>query len=301
MRGSIAHSLLPALAVLALCAVVAIAATGSTPAGSGESRPPAEVLLDTVFTLGLVLLAAGGVLLVYGLMQRKAIAREVASGRYRRTSYASYVAFMLAFGVLAYLKLRNWERAPIEEEGGDVGFPGVRPPELLPDGSETTYEPELAILPTLAVLALAAVGVAAAILATRRRRPAADDRPVGAALAEILSDTLDDLHAEADPRRAVIAAYARFELILAAHGLPRHASETSAEYLTRILLDLEVEERSVRRLTDLFTMAKFSHHEVDFGMKRDAIEALRKVRDELQSPGGEEQVIATPPLAEGRA
>ena len=46
----------------------------------------------------------------------------------------------------------------------------------------------------------------------------------------MLDETLDDLRAEADPRRAIIAAYARLERVLAANGVPRTA-ETSDEYL----------------------------------------------------------------------
>ena len=54
---------------------------------------------------------AGGVLLLYGLTQRKAIAREVASGRYRRTSLVAYLAFMGLFTVIAYWRLSHWRGA----------------------------------------------------------------------------------------------------------------------------------------------------------------------------------------------
>ena len=40
MRGNAARALLPALAVLALVGIVAIAATGRTETGSADSRPP---------------------------------------------------------------------------------------------------------------------------------------------------------------------------------------------------------------------------------------------------------------------
>jgi hypothetical protein len=71
--------------------------------------------------------------------------------------------------------------------------------------------------------------------------------------------------------------------VLAAHALGRRESETPNEYLARILEELEVERRSVRRLTDLFTEAKFSSHAVDAAMKHEAIEALSTVRDELRT------------------
>jgi hypothetical protein len=99
----------------------------------------------------------------------------------------------------------------------------------------------------------------------------------------VLDTTLEDLRRERDPRRAVIAAYARLERALAAHGFPRRPAETQAEYVARILDELDVDRGSVRRLTELYTDAKFSIHDVDAGMKEEAIDALERVRDELRA------------------
>jgi len=43
-----------------------------------------------------------------------------------------------------------------------------------------------------------------------------------------------------------------------------------------------VSHRSIARLTALFERAKFSQHEVDTGMKEEAISALETTRDELR-------------------
>ena len=59
--------------------------------------------------------------------------------------------------------------------------------------------------------------------------------PVREALAQVLSETLDDLRSEPDPRKAVIGAYAKMERTLAARGFPRRESEAPLEYLGRIL------------------------------------------------------------------
>ena len=40
---------------------------------------------------------------------------------------------------------------------------------------------------------------------------------------------------------------------------------------------------AIGRLTELFTQAKFSHHDVDSTMKESAIEALGQVRGELRA------------------
>jgi hypothetical protein len=98
----------------------------------------------------------------------------------------------------------------------------------------------------------------------------------------VLDETLDDLRAEADPRRAIIAAYARLERVLAANGIARRASETSDEYLARVLSNLELDSGAVERLTALFERAKFSQHDVDTAMKEEAIGALEQARDELR-------------------
>jgi hypothetical protein len=108
------------------------------------------------------------------------------------------------------------------------------------------------------------------------------------ALAEILDDTLDDLRAEKDPRKAVIAAYSRMEKSLASFGLPRRPFEAPVEYLGRVLEELRSGSPAARRLTHLFERAKFSQHAIDAGMKDEAIEAVIALRDELRAETLEE-------------
>ncbi len=70
-----------------------------------------------------------------------------------------------------------------------------------------SYEAEFAWIPVLVVVGLVAIGIAAFIIADRRRRAplALDDAVVAEEVANALEDSLDDLRAEPDPRRAVIA------------------------------------------------------------------------------------------------
>jgi len=111
---------LPALVVLVvvLVGVVAVAATGSIPDGSNSSRTPSATLLDMLFTLWIVAVVAGGILLVYGLLQRQAIARQVASHRYPRVSVLAWVAFwsFLALLVWAFTRYRPRGFNPVDEE-----------------------------------------------------------------------------------------------------------------------------------------------------------------------------------------
>jgi hypothetical protein len=276
---------LPALAVLVLVGVVAIASTGSTSHGSTASRPPSDTLLDTLFSLGLVTVLAGAVLVVYGLMQRKAIAQEIATGRYRRTTLVGYLGFFGIFLAFSYWRLSLWKVPPQGASETDPAFPGGKPVPSTPgDQSGTVYQPGISWIAIAVVLGLVVAAVVAYVVAERRARHGRTGarESLVEQLAVVLDDTLDDLRAEADPRRAVIAAYARLERVLAANGVPRRPSETPEEYLTRVLVDLSLGSGAAERLTELFTRAKFSHHEVDPTMKEDAIAALEEVRDELR-------------------
>jgi len=141
-------------------------------------------------------------------------------------------------------------------------------------------------VPIVVVGALVIVAALAFVVSTRRSRVTRDPRrELARDLAGALDDALDDLRAEADPRRAIIAAYARLERVLAASGVARHDSETSDEYLVRVLHELELPHGAIGRLSELFAQAKFSHHDVDSTMKESAIDALEQVRDELRALG----------------
>jgi hypothetical protein len=129
---------------------------------------------------------------------------------------------------------------------------------------------------------LLGLGVLAA--ATRRRLgPEIDRQRAPEVLAAALDESLDDLRADPDLRRAIIAAYARMETALAAAGLPRHRAEAPLEYVERALLTLDTSASAVRRLTDLFQWARFSQHEPDPSMRDEAVDALIAVRDELRA------------------
>jgi hypothetical protein len=73
------------------------------------------------------------------------------------------------------------------------------------------------------------------------------------------------------------------ERALAAAGIPRDPAETPLEYVERALLTLDASASAVRRLTDLFEWARFSHHEPEPFMRDEAVDALVAVRDELRA------------------
>lgn len=289
MRTSPARLVLPAVGVLVLVAVVAVAATGSTPGGSTRTQRPGNAFLDTVFSLWLVALAIGAGLLVYGLTQRRVIAEHRAASRARRRG----ITFLLVLGglaVAAFLRIVHQPLHPLH--GGSDGSAGQAGGATSRAGTIRDYHAQFAWIPVLVIVGLAAVGVLAWTLAARRRAQADVVRKsVREALGDVIEEAIDDLRAELDPRRAVIACYARLERALAAAGFPRRLAETQEEHLGRILGQLDIETGSIRRLTDLFTRAKYSQHEVDTRMKDDAIAALVEVRDELRASEAHRQEV----------
>jgi hypothetical protein len=236
-----------------------------------------------LFTLSLLAVVAGAILLVYGLFQRKEIARQMASGRYPRFTLVGFLAFVVLVTAVVSLFKRPWDLSNANEDGvlGGRDVVPVTPGDTEPVGR---YEPHLSWITIAALIGLVVAAGVAYVISGRRARPARDPRvELAQDLAGALDEALDDLRSEADPRRAIIAAYARLERVLAANGIARHSFETSDEYLVRVLQDLELRPDAIARLTELFTQAKFSHHDVDSTMKESAIEALGQVRGELRA------------------
>ena len=275
------NALLTTLGIVALVGVVAIASRGSTPSGGAGARRPSDTLLDILLSLYLVSLVAGAILLLYLLALRRTNLSQPGGGRQR--NWRNTVRSLILVGV-ALLLAREFSSRRLE--GLDVTLPQA------PGAGEGTpaasgkdvHEAEFAWIPVSITLALVAVAVFGFWWSGRSRRRALGRRggnPLADALEAALDESLDDLRAEPDPRRAVIAAYARLERVLASYGLPRNTSEAPLEYLTRMLSSLSVSPPAARRLTNLFERAKFSQHAVGAEMKEHAIGALETVRDDL--------------------
>jgi Domain of unknown function (DUF4129) len=290
---------LPALTAAGLLALVAVGSRRG-PLGGGEGRPsyPAG-LVDSLLALLLVAGLAGMALAVIVLLPDQ---RMRPPQRRRRSFLTVLLPLALLLGLWVF-------REPLGLLGGLA--PDAAPTSILPEpdaAGPPDPPPAPGVLPLLvagaAVLAIAAV-VAAHLLAERRRRGPARSR--AELLVELLDDTLDDIEREPDPRRAVIAAWARMERGLAAAGLPRRAAEAPFEYAARVLSTAAdppehplggvaggsaprsrgvprtplVDPAAVRRLTGLFERAKFSRHAIDRAMRDEAVAALRAVRGDL--------------------
>jgi hypothetical protein len=266
--------------VVALVAV-ALAARGSTPAGDNRTRKPSDTLVDVLFSLYILVLIGGACLVVYMLVLHRHVRAD--EGNRRRQTLLETVliwTLLLGAGLLAARRLANWDGV-MRTPRTDLFRNGTQAlPEPVTTGGR---EPEFSWLPALVTVGLIVLALGAWWVAGRARKRARGEFQLGLAhaVAQAVDESLDDLRAEADPRRAVIAAYARLERVLAEHGVARRPSEAPFEYLARVLGSLQVGDEAVATLTHLFERAKFSQHAVGPEMKEQAIAALVTVRDEL--------------------
>jgi Domain of unknown function (DUF4129) len=284
-RGRLAVT--AAFAVVALLALVALASRSGAILGGGASDgpEPSEGLVDYVFTFGVALMA--------GLMAATAWAMRPSRRFTQDRSFAlgpSLLALVLVFGIvaLALTQLDDLDIGGGARGGGDAaqtsGPPRVEPAQPRP-AAEDPSRPSMRWGALLVVAGIGAAGLAGVFVRRSVRRRAGTRLLSEVALVEELAATVDDaladLDSEPDARRAVIAAYARMERALAAHGLGRHTAEAPLEYLTRISPALSTSRRLVFELSHLYERARFSAHEIDREMKADAIATLAALRDEL--------------------
>jgi hypothetical protein len=275
---------LAALALGGLLAIVALAARGAHPGGGGrlhQREVPAWVAND-LLTIAIVAYTFAAITLVVVLLLVRDKWAPPKNRMMRRL--AGLIVLMAAVAFLGY-----------QAENGLWSKRGRGGGQQQTQVTNTRRTPTLPARPVADrparfdwIFAAAMGGgllLVAAMVLARRRDGAADEEEesVEEDLSAVVSDTIDDLRSEGDPRRAVIAAYARMERVLAQHGQPRHVSEAPFEYLARVLLKLRVRAAAVRELTELFEHAKFSTHEIDDPMKERAIAALVSIRDDLRT------------------
>jgi Domain of unknown function (DUF4129) len=288
-RGRLGWALLAPVALLVLVGVVVAASSGhAVGSGSLDSEAATGAFATLLFALGAIWVA--GLLVASPLITGMTARAEVVQ---RRRWSEAFIVLLIVLALLFVLSGAG--------RLGDRRGTGTQPAQTIGEqdprgrGSgrplETPPIDWVIVLAVFGVALLAFTSVAGMLIRGNPRvRREVEARK---ALAEILDDTLDDLRAEKDPRKAVIAAYSRMERSLASFGLPRRPFEAPGEYLSRVLEELQSGSPAARRLTHLFERAKFSQHTIDLGMKEEAIDAVVALRDELRTetlaelaPGG---------------
>jgi hypothetical protein len=274
---------LVAFGLLALLGVVAFASRSGL--GHQSQAAPTPGYVSYAFTAFLIVFVLMIPVAAYGFIMQ-AREGEVARKSYRQRTIES-IGMLFFFGALAFVVIylkRHHHHFLVPHlkglNGKKKAIHGV-------NGHAAAVEPHFEYTVLWISLVVIAVGGGWLYYAWRTRKkrtaiPLDREQTVAEDFAASIGDAIEDLENEPDARRAVIAAYARMETVLARNGLKRRPSETPVEYLRRILLGLTSRGDSVSRLTSLFEQAKFSRHTIDDAMKQDAIDALREIRDDLQ-------------------
>lgn len=274
--------LLAAIAVLALVAAVALASRAHVPAGhQGPSRRvDGSVVIDAFFVLAVMLGLATLVMLAF---VRGASRRGQPRSLLQELRTLGVIMTVVLAAVLLASRMRNSGIFQNGSAGRFRPFGAARPPDSRTPAAaaDQPWTPGWPAIVAAAIVGALFFVVLVRVLRERLARRAAEDEGLEASLVRALDASLASLELEPDPRQAVIAAYARMEKVLAAHGLGRQAAEAPGEYLRRVLASLEVSGDAARRLTALFELARFSTHEIRPPMRGEAFEALRAVRDEL--------------------
>jgi uncharacterized protein DUF4129 len=269
--------------VIALAAVLRMA--GSVPEGdhvTGAIRLPGPVTAAILALFGLALVVFLGDLVRRALSKRN---REDDGAPVEEPTpvppWLRRVTLLLSLvnvAVLAYL----WRRAVLEG-GLFVGTGGLASGLGLPD-MEALTAPALLnwVFGSLAVMAgLGALGLALWSALGDRLAPDredADPAMPGAPLQTAVEESLDDLRAEGDPRRAIVRCYARFERVAADSGLERRPWLTPTEFMREVLARLSLPRAAVPTLTGLFELARFSHHPLGPPERDRAVDALHEIR-----------------------
>ena len=258
LEQSTGRSIRLALVAFGLLALLGVVAFASRSGFSGSSNAkPTPGYVSYAFTAFLIVFVLMIPIAAYTfIMQAREgdVARKSFKSRVLQNIATATVFGFIGFGVI-YLKrhrghlfnlnsnaLKNLSAQKATHHGGRPG------------AFEPTFEwPVLGV----ALLVLAILGFFAyRSYRTRKLRKAVPLEPTMAEdFAATIGDAIGELEAEPDAR--------------------------PVEYLGRILGGLTSRSDSVSRLTSLFEEAKFSSHEIDTVMKREAIDALRAIRDDL--------------------
>jgi Domain of unknown function (DUF4129) len=270
-------------ALAGLVALVAVAARGHSPTGGGGTHGvDSKLIFEFVLLAFVALFIICLPIAVWTIYSTRTDDPMRATKRRQRSlmRVSLYLLLLLLLSIGLYIKTHGGHHGNALHLNNPTGKLGKHPAQKLGKQYPFDWAPAIAIV---AIAVVASIVVAYLLFRNPRRRPPTRAE-IAAELSSVLDDSLDDLRAELDPRRAVIATYARLERTLAGFGFPRSAAEAPREYLARILRDfLEASADAVSKLTALFERAKFSTHEIDPGMKNDAIDALVEVRDELRA------------------
>jgi len=270
--------------------VAAVSRAHHTPGGHAGGHSAPTGVGDYLFSIVVLLFLGMALLLLWAWLSQPGLPRRRRSGRGSLAALVVLALIALTISRLNGLPLAGGRKTPTQNL--KLGQRAKAPPQR----RSGERAPHFKWLPVFVATAagLTVLGVIGVRSLRRSRRGVAESLLLEQEFEGLLDDTLADLYAESDPRKAIIAAYARVERLFATYGFPRDPPEAPVEYLERVLPELRASGAALGRLTALFQWAKFSAHDVDRPMRDQAIGALVEVRDELRATRLENELRAAP-------
>jgi hypothetical protein len=270
------------LGVTALLVLAGIASNGRPLRGGADGSGPSKLFFDYVYTTLALAGIATFLVCLYVVLTMRLNSNRIRPSHWR--IWSSLLAMVVLLGLALLImrtELGDRIREAFAKQANQAQTDEQRGKPVNPRGRDARMRWD-----EVALILVTIAGIAVVLAATRpaRRLPRPWRTHSQETVAAALDESLDDLLAEADLRKAIIAAYARMERALAAGGLPRRPSEAPFEYIERALRELDASAGAARRLTALFEWAKFSQHEPEPAMRDEAIAALVAIRDELRGP-----------------
>jgi hypothetical protein len=244
--------------------------------------------------LGVILVSGGAVVALFGLfvyqrlqlaLRRKQDPLESKPFRTRWNAQIALIFLPIAIGALIIMAAVFGSHPHANLILRHVGFGRVTETPARTHHASASSSFQLPGWVPFVLLGLLVAAAALLLLRPRERWTSSYSKPrksAAPAVRAAVAQSLAELRADPDPRRAVVAAYRRMEQTLAAAGLPRAAAEAPREYLTRALGSLELSPGPPNKLTNLFERAKFSLLTVDLPLRDEAIGALLAMQHELE-------------------
>jgi len=277
-----------ALVFFALVGVAVLVGMAVRPGdGGGVADLPREPLVVAVQT-GVWLVFAADILVTAAIVDALWYHRRLSKPRKPRhwtSTLAIYIASLMptlfAVAIIVFVRKRNGGGALFPIPGaGAFGAPRFGAVSNPAGATASVVDQWLG----LALAALIVIVFLAWLFwpASRRREIRVRAPQLEAIVTVAVEESLDLLRSMADPRQAIIAAYASMEGSMSRAGWPRRLSEAPVEFVTRILAAAAGMSGDLMRLTELFEVAKFSDHVIDERMRDDAIRALSGIRERLR-------------------
>ena len=287
--------LLAASLVIGLAALVRMTA----PATGGPDGITGSIRLPWLMTVTIVtLFALAAMVFLLDLLRRMRARRheeDVALGAEPPRPQPSWlralaqILSLVNFAVLAYLLWKNTPLGGLMSLGQGAGS-GIALPQEAPVPAPFFITWTFAVLALVAGCGALALTLCVAFsdrLAKWWEQHADDAAPPP--LTEAVEESLEDLRAEPDARRAIMRCYARFERAAAASGLERRPWHTPMEFMREALSRLPAPRGAVRALTGLFELARFSDRALGLAERDRALTALDDIKTAIDEAASEQR------------